>query len=285
MAVIIGGSGGSGTRVVARVIKKLGISMSFDTNNSEDDLTFTLLLKRPYWLSENIENGEKICKYVRILKKIHQRKRLDTKSLLNIIDAAVDVAVRGRNRRSKGDPFWAAKRLLKILVHVTNNCETHQSLGLKEPHTMLLYKQISKVLKNPIFIHVVRNGLDMAYSGNQQMMNNFGSMFGLDVDPYSSSPENALKFWILSNKYAIRQLQEEKDEKYLIVKFEEVCKRPYALVNEIANFLPIDCPIQKRTAAKEIPQVPETIGRYKQRNYHKLLNKYENYLNSFGYFV
>ena len=47
--VAIGGVGGSGTRVVAEVLKCLGFYLGSLLNSSLDNLWFTLLFKRPDW--------------------------------------------------------------------------------------------------------------------------------------------------------------------------------------------------------------------------------------------
>ena len=45
--IAVGGVGGSGTRVVANFLEMLGFDMGSDINESLDNLTFTLLFKRP----------------------------------------------------------------------------------------------------------------------------------------------------------------------------------------------------------------------------------------------
>lgn len=45
--IVIGGMGGSGTRLVAQAVNLLGAPLGHDLNRALDDLTFTWLLKRP----------------------------------------------------------------------------------------------------------------------------------------------------------------------------------------------------------------------------------------------
>ncbi len=45
--VVIGGVGGSGTRVVAAILSTLGFHLGNDLNESMDNLWTTLLFKRP----------------------------------------------------------------------------------------------------------------------------------------------------------------------------------------------------------------------------------------------
>ena len=44
--VVVGGIGGSGTRVFAQLLRDLGFDMGSDLNESLDDLGFTALFKR-----------------------------------------------------------------------------------------------------------------------------------------------------------------------------------------------------------------------------------------------
>ena len=45
--VAIGGVGGSGTRVIAAIVESLGFDPGANLNRPRDDLTFTVLFKRP----------------------------------------------------------------------------------------------------------------------------------------------------------------------------------------------------------------------------------------------
>ena len=58
--VIVGGIGGSGTRLIAMILASLGLNIGNDLNEAYDNLTFTLLFKRQNILeiSDN-ENGFK----------------------------------------------------------------------------------------------------------------------------------------------------------------------------------------------------------------------------------
>lgn len=49
--VVIGGVGGSGTRLIAECVKKLGFFIGNDLNDAFDNLWFTLLFKRREILS------------------------------------------------------------------------------------------------------------------------------------------------------------------------------------------------------------------------------------------
>ena len=56
--LVIGGVGGSGTRVVVEIAARLGVYTGADLNASGDNLWATLLLRRPAWYLEHLHDGD-----------------------------------------------------------------------------------------------------------------------------------------------------------------------------------------------------------------------------------
>ena len=54
--VVIGGVGGSGTRVLAEILSLFGFYLGNDLNGAKDNLVYTLLFKRPNWFYRNKDN-------------------------------------------------------------------------------------------------------------------------------------------------------------------------------------------------------------------------------------
>jgi RNase adaptor protein for sRNA GlmZ degradation len=52
--VVVGGVGGSGTRLIADILMELGYYIGSDLNKSLDNLAVTLLFKRPRWYKKKI---------------------------------------------------------------------------------------------------------------------------------------------------------------------------------------------------------------------------------------
>jgi hypothetical protein len=68
--IIIGGLGGSGTRIVAEILKKFGYYLGNDLNIANDNLLYTLLLKRPRWFYKNFENKTRIKTGIKLFHKL-----------------------------------------------------------------------------------------------------------------------------------------------------------------------------------------------------------------------
>ena len=58
--IVIGGVGGSGTRLIAMIVASLGLNIGNDLNESFDNLTFTLLFKRHNILKISDEEFNKL---------------------------------------------------------------------------------------------------------------------------------------------------------------------------------------------------------------------------------
>mgnify|MGYP004007565703 CR=1 FL=1 len=84
--VAIGGIGGSGTRLIASVLRDIGFFLGADLNEASDNLWFTLLFKRmELWPLE--ENKEEISRalaiFLNLMNRLHIPVIVNTKSVLS----------------------------------------------------------------------------------------------------------------------------------------------------------------------------------------------------------
>lgn len=56
--IVIGGVGGSGTRLIAEIVMDMGFYLGDMLNQSKDLLYFSLLFKRPIWFSKVVNSNE-----------------------------------------------------------------------------------------------------------------------------------------------------------------------------------------------------------------------------------
>jgi len=73
--IIIGGFGGSGTRVIAEILKSCDYNIGIDINKANDDLSFTFFFKTPK-IFTNIKKINKNKKEISKLFKIHYKINL-----------------------------------------------------------------------------------------------------------------------------------------------------------------------------------------------------------------
>jgi len=112
--VAIGGVGGSGTRVVAETVNRLGIAFGRDLNGASDNLLYTLLFKRPHWFRAHWHDAGAIGAHMRILEKVlTDRKRLSLADIRALAAAAREMSHHGHTREGgNAGPLWSLVRIL-----------------------------------------------------------------------------------------------------------------------------------------------------------------------------
>lgn len=267
--VAIGGAGGSGTRVVAEILIQLGFYMGSDLNSANDNLWFTLLFKRPKWfIKKSHEKESEIFKGLSIFEKAMTGRLIPKIGEFNLImRAAVKMAITGHDHLHSGRGIWPFVRALTILKSGKHDTSGYTSWGWKEPNTHIYIEFLSKHFDNLKYIHVIRHGLDMAFSSNQAQLYNWGKLFGIQANDSSMSlPKASLKYWIELNKRAITLGKTLLDKRFLIVNFDELCLNPKHEMDSILDFLGVNTKCLNSYQLKLLPKLPKSAGRYKNHS-------------------
>ena len=139
--------------------------------------------------------------------------------------------------------------------------------GWKEPNSHIYLEHISEYFEGLKFIHVIRHGLDMAYSKNQQQLFNWGHFLGVDIPSIADLlPKAALEYWIVANKRAIAIGELLGTNKFLLLNFDKLCSSPRTEVIKITNFLQLDIKELDETRLYSFLKTPASTGRYKEND-------------------
>jgi len=116
-------------------------------------------------------------------------------------------------------------------------------------------------------VHLMRNGLDMAYSGNQAQLQNWGRDFGVDVpaDP-ALLPRASLDYWIRANRAAIANGARCLGDRFLLVNYDHLCADPRGAIPPPLRFVGVDPAAVDLDRLASVPRVPASAGRYKSRD-------------------
>lgn len=265
--VAIGGVGGSGTRVVAQMFIDLGYYMGRDLNRPKDNLLFTLLFKRPHWY-----------------RHVAQQHPAAVRTGLRVFEAAMTgtfawtprtVAFIGRawlelqfGRHTMLPRWrWGMERLRALArVNTAVDYAAYHGWGWKEPNTHLYLEHLAAHFPDLRYIHVLRHGLDMAYSQNQQQLENWGWLYDVALpDDPADVPQASLTYWIRSNQTAVETGQQLLGERFMTLNFEQLCTSPASEVDKLLHFLGhADLDAAQRKQLIALPQLPPSAGRYKQ---------------------
>lgn len=246
--IAIGGVGGSGTRVIADLFMELGYHLGLDINHSLDNLWFTLLFK---YREALYLNDLEFFRCYEIFRN----------AMLSVEGGSIDSELRQKLLSSERDDQHNESWLIKRLASISSiDTITASKWGWKEPNTHIFIDRIFSIDKSINYIHVMRNGLDMAYSQNQNQLRLWGST--ILGEAYENSPRGSLRFWCQVHK-RIQKTNSLMGQKFLLINFDELCKFPHEELQKILNHFKIRTPnylLEKLT--KRIKQ-PASIGRHR----------------------
>ena len=254
--IAIGALGGSGTRAVARVFIRAGVYMGDDLNAPKDNLMFTRLFKNPTWYRES--SLEVKHRRMRIFEKYMRSDKLSLGDVLEIHRAA--------RAASYSPPAWKSYR--KILKRVLSRGPVHAIWGWKEPNTHIYASELLDYFDQLKYIHVLRHGLDMAFSRNKRQLFLWGWKYGIRIDESDTEDQLAIKqldYWIATTKDAIGASKKYPD-RILFLNHSSFCRNPETEVNRLLDFAGIRVDEQTLTRLYEIPGNTGSNNRYLEKD-------------------
>jgi hypothetical protein len=264
--VVIGGIGGSGTRVVAEMLTMLGYFIGNDLNSALDNLSYTLLFKRPIWYLKNHHHKEKIMRGLSVLEKsMITRKSHEFRERIFLNKAVRDIAMYGHNKEGEGKGQWAYERLRVFKDTNSPPLDNFTGWGWKEPNTHLLVPVMNDYFHDFKYIHTIRHGLDMAFSFNQQQLYNWGPLFNINPPENEYDvPGASIKYWIKVNNRILNLAEKLGGGKVLIINFDDLCKKPGEGIGRMVEFLQCGLSEIVHDRLLELPVLPSSSGRFKR---------------------
>lgn len=272
--VVIGGLGGSGTRLVTRVLESMGVNFSGALNESLDNLWFTLLfvrrsiLLKPVdechqmaWLFNNaMRHGEPIPDALQPL--LEQCVRYDRGPALRrgVLESAL-AALRASTAPAAGAMHW----------------------GWKQPNSHVMVSLLRESFTGLKYVYVVRNALDMALSYNQNQLMYFWGDMMLDGD-FSPSPRNALRYWVASHQRLQADARRFPGQVYLL-DYDRLCSDPGKQLRRLNRFLELTVAPGSMAEAEAMVSVPQTAGRHREADSGQFLATDLDYLRRLGYAI
>jgi Sulfotransferase family len=243
--VVIGGVGGSGTRVVELILRRLGVYTGSDLNWAGDNLWFTLLCKLPRWDLAAFTADSGVMRGLTAVERAmtgrldftHQDRRIVHESLHRSRQW-------WRDDRLDDDkpPAWLRKRLESLLTSRRDYPPDAALWGLKEPNSHHYIGHLQRHFGDRLrYVHVIRNGLHMAQSRNQLQLNRWGSVYGVPDPGGDRSPDPgataSLDYWIRANETAIQEGNALPQGSFLLLNYDDLCMNPKREIDRFVEFL------------------------------------------------
>ena len=223
--IVIGGTGGSGTRVVVTILRRLGVFMGHTYDEREDSIPMGRFDRR--WGRRLILHGGG-----------------DAEGGIS------DLIVRG-----VATPAFAHARTQQLKGYPGGRW------GWKHPHCYLFLPFLHNVYPRMRFVHLVRNGLDMAISDNLGQLGRYGDLFVAPAERTGGEAVVAALFWARANLHARRTGLDLLADRYVCVRFEDLCEQPLATITELARRLEIPASAEDLDRAATLPRRPDSAGR------------------------
>lgn len=269
--VVIGGVGGSGTRLIAQCLKDAGFYIGYDLNVSNDNLWFTLLFRRFEILSSSEKEFDELLKVFLVgMAGITSF----TEHQIQLIETLAS------QDRGLHPSIWLQQRkntLLEKKTRVTGKGRW----GWKEPSSHIVIDRLVNRLTNMKYIHVVRNGLDMAHSKNQHQLRLWGSHFideAFEITPYFS-----LRYWCIVHKRVLH-IGRSMNKNFLFLNYDDFCMNPKNGIKQLSEFLGLEVdPLMPQLLPLVKP--PSSIGRFKNYGTEIFAEEDVAYVKSLGFDV
>jgi hypothetical protein len=282
--VVIGGIGGSGTRVVAEICQHLGIYLGRNLNDSLDNLWYTALFKRSDLFTSK-KKDDQIRKGFDILTHAMIGGDLNAGDFHRlVIDYTNDIRQDAYYEKEFEQYFGTMANFIKDIIGPAKpNFKSHVGWGWKEPNSHILLDYLANYFSNLRYILVQRNGLDMAYSDNQIQVTLWGKMHGIKHRKDARDPATSFRYWVEANKKAINLGTKLLPHNFMVLQLERICSAPEKEINRIAKFLELSLPKAAVAQIAALPKMPKTVGRYKHHNISWLTRSDFEALGALGY--
>ncbi len=249
--VAIGGVGGSGTRLIAEILSHLGYYLGSDLNQENDNLWITLLFKRiDVLLTTRREFDSYLGLFLRRMDGVFDFTLAEQQALCRL----------AQSNRGQHDPSWLTKRVTSFL----SPCPADRRAvrwGWKEPNTHVVLDRLNASLGSMRYIHVVRNGLDMAHSRNQNQLALWGNVFlGLPAVPID--PRHSLKYWCRVHQRVL-DIARDMPGRFLLLNYDELCSHPVRGLEKLARFLGETLGPGEQRELLGLVRTPASVGRFR----------------------
>lgn len=256
----VGGIGGSGTRLIAALLRELGHRIGRDLNSSLDNLSFTLLFK---WAGVRALDDPSFADLWRIFEDAMtasgDARRLGTAGDWRDLVRPLADADRPQHPRD-----WLAGRARALDALLTGDRSAPgDPWAWKEPNTHLVIDRLLTLEPGLRYVHVMRNGLDMAFSGNQNQLQLWGA--ALLGRPVAVTPADSLAYWVAAHR-RIQRIAQAHPGRVMLLNYDALCLDPEAHLPELLRFLGRTPDRATLDRLRPLIAPPESIGRHRTQD-------------------
>lgn len=154
---------------------------------------------------------------------------------------------------------------VRCFLSYLDGCSSSTDIGWKNHRSIHVLDFFNELFPRMKFIHVIRDGRDVAYSKTQVQVDRHAKAF-LGMHERCSRQLASAKVWNLTNRLAYDYGTKNMSRRYFWIKYEDLCRSPVSCLRKIARFVGKKVqPMVLNTYAAEIREFlseRSTIGRF-----------------------
>ena len=232
--VVSFGTGGSGTRAIAGILKAGGMYLGSRLNRASDALALEPFLRR--WPEEYV---------------------------------TATGWVEGDTVRGAPDPAMVGDLLAALKEQRQGIPAPGARWGWKAPRTIFVLPAVHHVFRDSYAIQLVRDGRDMAYSQNQNQLEALGPALLGDLDPDTPQPVRSIALWSRVNVAAAAYGRRFMEGRHLVIRYEDLCAEPERTIARLLAHIEADPdPAVARASELVVPSLE--IGRWRRHDQAEL---------------
>ncbi len=262
---VIGGTGGSGTRVVARIVQKGGMFIGVNRAPSEDVVP--------------MQRYKHLTSFFISQKSSFQSNTADYNTLEELTSSGFYDFVQNRwTQKLIANQLFSEpiedSEMMQILKHLKLSIKDHlsplieaevnQPWGWKQPASIFILPFLHSQFSQIKCLHLIRDGRDMAFSKNQQQTQWLGSIVLSAEEQRWNQPLQSIALWnrvnLMSAEYGDRHMPGQ----YLRIRFEDLCSQPMETIKQIFDFFGLQGNIAQ--IAEEEVKPPKSLGRWRSQD-------------------
>ena len=228
---VVLGTGGSGTRAVAEAMIAAGVYLGADRNRASDSLAYKPFLVR--WSKPYVaESG-----WVQAVERDPGADVTPPPEITADLEAAIS---RQREGIPAEDALW----------------------GWKNPRTSNLLPVLNAVAPDALTAQLVRDGRDMAYSKNQNQLEDCAAILPEELRE-APLPVRSIALWSRMNLATAAYMRHLKGDGHLVLRYEDLCAEPQLHLGRLLEHLQIPAAPEVIERAAEGVKLSSGAGRWK----------------------
>jgi hypothetical protein len=268
--VVVGGVGGSGTRVVAEIMRHLGVYTGCVLNKAGDNKWFSLLCKLPrFSLDPSSRDSQDFYRALDMLERAMTGQLGPDRADRRFINQLIDRWARMKREHPLPDDRtveWVRGHAASLRTSREQCPEGAPRWGWKEPNSHLFLPHMQRHFGERLrYVHVIRHGIYMAFSDNQAQAMRWGPQFGLAETTLADSvrrptPPESLDYWIRSNERAVSRGREMPTGSFYLLNHDDLCTNPGEGVARFVEFLGFSPSSAEMEFLVSLPERPKSAG-------------------------